>query len=99
MLEKMRRGAERLYVKHRESLATATVVLRQDIAKELGLKFTETKPVESNAGNSEPIGLFEDEPTAEKIVRTPHIRVKLTDYIAALKSQPTKPAEKAADKK
>lgn len=98
MLEKMKRGAEQLYKKHRESLSTATTVIRQDIAKELGLNFTETKPVVTPANDKGVVGLFKDEPKAAPVVRTPMIRVKLTDYIEALQATESG-AEKAGDKK
>lgn len=87
ILFKLRRSAERLYQKHRESLATYHTAIQKDIAADLGLKVKEYKPDPlASQASSEPVGLFDDEPKpANAGTPTELARVKLTDLIEALK--------------
>ena len=96
MLNKMRRGAEHLYKKHRDSLPTATTLLTQDIAKELGLPTKDIKPSPIAVAASEPVGLFDDEETEQTVTPTAMAKVKLTDYIEALKVYETGDSKKKA---
>ena len=99
MLAKLRRGAEHLFVKYREKLTTATVVVRQDIAKELGLKFKPSKSETVQVGNGfGKVGLFDDEPDLDTVESTPMTKVKLTDLIEALKKYKAQDPAQAAQK-
>ena len=93
MLAKLRRGAEQEFLKHRDSLMTATALIKCDMAKELGIPFKAPKVEPVLVAGAESIGLFDDEPESKTVMPTAMVRVKLTDYIDALKKyKPDGPA-------
>ena len=85
MLNAMRRGAEHLHKKHRETLATQYTTVNKAIAKELGLTVKDFKPDPLTAKPNK-AKIFDDAP--EQVDETPVelARVKLTDYITALQN-------------
>lgn len=87
LLGKLRRGAEKLYQKHQNNLIDKELTIRQDIAEELGLEHSGLKPEPIEIG--EKIGLFDDEAKPEVEMPMVMARVKLSDYIEALKNYGT----------
>lgn len=88
VLAKLRRGAEQLFRKHRDSLADKRITVKATIAKELGIPHNtaDTSPVAvSNGLDQSKAGLFPDEPKAKMVAPTAMASVLLSDYIAALK--------------
>ena len=83
-LDKLRRGAEQMYRKHRDVLVDQTVTVRQDLAKELGLKTKDVKAEPVNVSSEEVLGLFNDEPSVRTVIPTVMTIVPLIDYIEAL---------------
>ena len=98
VLAKLRRSAEGQYRKKRDTLTTATVNIRQDIAQELGLPTKNIKPEPIRVAQEDPVGLFDDEPEPEMVTPTAHANVLLTDFIEALKSYDAGPAKEKAAK-
>jgi Fe-S-cluster formation regulator IscX/YfhJ len=92
MLSSLRRGAEQMYVKHRERLPDATTVIKQAIAEELGIDHANLDPQAVALSTDEKIGLFDDEDegkNVKKVTPTAMACVKLVDYIKALQDYQT----------
>ena len=87
---KMRRGAEHLFKKYKDTLGDATVVIKQDVAKELGISVKDVKATPVPAVPTGGLGLFDDEPTEEMVTPDVMAKVKLTDYIKALQAYKVK---------
>lgn len=96
-LAKLRRGAEHLFRKYKDSLSEATVTIKQEVAKELGIAVKEVQATPVPAVPESFLGLFDDEPNSEMVTPDVMVNVKLTDYIKALQSYKVKTPKEMVD--
>ena len=90
----LRRGAEQLVRKYADQLADKEIVMAQEVAKDLGILAVEHNPGKVPAVPQNLIGVFDDEPTEDLVVPQVMTKVKLVDYVNALKSfKPKTPQE------